>query len=170
MKKFFIYWLPVILWAGMIFYASSQPYEKQDLRPTISQFLDMDFISSLFSTTVFNYAGDEVSIEKLGPAQFIEFFIRKGAHFSVYFGLGFLLFRAIKLNLNKGLTFITSLVLAILYAASDEFHQSFTIHRTPHVEDVMLDSIGALVGITIALLIYRNFRRNQTYSNRGMLQ
>jgi VanZ family protein len=161
MKKFLRYWLPVLVWAGMIFYASSQPYEQQDLRPTISGFLDLQFIETLFSATVFNYAGEEVSIEKLGPAHFIEFFIRKGAHFFVYFGLGFLLYRALSLQLNKRSTFLSAWVLTILYAFSDEVHQGFTPNRSPHIEDVMIDSIGGFVGIALALFLYKKIRRKR---------
>jgi VanZ family protein len=161
LKNFLVYWLPVVIWAGMIFYASSQPYEKQDLRPTISDFLDLDFVESLFSTTVFNYAGEEVSIESMGPAHFIEFFIRKGAHFSVYLGLGFLLYRALSIHLNKRLTFTASWILTILYAISDEIHQGYTPNRTPLIEDVMIDTVGGFVGITLALFLYKNIRRKR---------
>jgi len=43
-----------------------------------------------------------------------------------------------------------ALLLAILWAASDEYHQSLTPHGTPAVTDVLIDSCGALVGIWIA--------------------
>lgn len=162
LKKFIIYWLPVLVWAGMIYYASSQPYEKQDLRPTISDFLNLDFVESLFSTTVFNYAGEEISIESMGAAHFIEFFIRKGAHFSVYLGLGFLLYRAFTIHLNNRLTvFLLSWILTIIYAISDEIHQGFTPNRTPLMEDVIIDTVGGLVGISLALFFYKNIRRKR---------
>ncbi|WP_226536084.1 VanZ family protein [Fictibacillus halophilus] len=159
MKKFSLYWLPVIIWAGMIFYASSQPYEKQDLRPTISDQINLDLVEEIFSPVTLYYAGSEISIDALGPAQFIEFFIRKAAHFFVYLGLGFLIFRALSRSiLNNRLTFISSLTLTILYAISDEIHQGFTPNRSPHWEDVMIDTAGGLIGITLAWFIYRKFR------------
>ncbi|OOE14457.1 VanZ family protein [Fictibacillus arsenicus] len=159
MKKFLIYWLPVLIWMSMIFYASSQPYEKQDLRPTISNYINLEIIETLFSTVVIHYAGDEISIKALGSAHFIEFFIRKAAHFSMYFGLGFLIYRALSLSiLNKRLVFIPSWVITILYAISDEIHQGFTPNRSPHIEDVMIDAIGGLFGIILAWLIYKKIR------------
>ena len=36
-----------------------------------------------------------------------------------------------------------------LFAASDEFHQSFVKTRTPSVRDVLLDVTGALLGLLI---------------------
>jgi VanZ family protein len=158
MKKFLIYWLPVLIWMSMIFYASSQPYEKQDLRPTISNYINLEIIETLFSSIVIEYAGEEVSISKLGTAHFIEFFIRKAAHFFVYLGLGFLIYRALSVYLlNNRLTFMTSWLLTILYAISDEIHQGFTPNRSPHFEDVMIDSVGGLIGISLAWFIYRKY-------------
>jgi VanZ family protein len=159
MKKFLLYWLPVLIWMGMIFYASSQPYEKQDLRPTISSHLDLKIVETLFSSIVIQYAGDEISINELGAAHFIEFFIRKAAHFFVYFGLGFLIYRALRNHfLNNRLIFITSWVLTILYAISDEIHQGYTPNRSPHWEDVMIDTVGGLFGIVLAWIIYKKIR------------
>jgi VanZ family protein len=159
MKKILIYWLPVLIWMGMIFYASSQPYEKQDLRPTISSHLDLKIVETLFSSIVIQYAGDEISINELGAAHFIEFFIRKAAHFFVYFGLGFLIYRALSIYfLNNRLTFVTSWVLTILYAISDEIHQGYTPNRSPHWEDVMIDTVGGLFGIVLAWIIYKKIR------------
>jgi VanZ family protein len=159
LKKFFLYWMPVLIWAGLIFYSSSQPYEKQDLRPTISNYMKLEIIETLFSTVVIKYAGDEISIKALGSAHFIEFFIRKAAHFFVYFGLGFLIYRALNISiLNKRLIFIPSWVITILYAISDEIHQGFTPNRSPHIEDVMIDAIGGLFGIIVAWLIYKKIR------------
>ncbi len=40
-----------------------------------------------------------------------------------------------------------SLVLAILYACSDEWHQKFTPGRTSSARDVLIDTTGALIGL-----------------------
>ena len=37
-----------------------------------------------------------------------------------------------------------------VFAASDEFHQTFVKSRTPSVRDVLLDVAGALLGLLIA--------------------
>jgi VanZ family protein len=41
------------------------------------------------------------------------------------------------------------LVGCALFAASDEFHQTFVKSRTPSVRDVLLDVAGALFGLLI---------------------
>ncbi|MDN4526052.1 VanZ family protein [Fictibacillus fluitans] len=161
MKQFTWYWLPVLLVAGGIFYSSATPYKQQDMRPTLSRFLNHEKLAGFFSSVSFQYAGSEVSVDALGAAGFVEFFIRKAAHFSVYFLLAFLLFRALRFYFSKGKTVLFSFVFTVAYAASDEIHQHFTSGRSPHVEDVMIDACGGAAGILIALLLYRRyFRRN----------
>jgi VanZ family protein len=148
LRKFILYWLPVLVWAGVIYYSSSQPYQDQDLRPTLANFLDLELVKVYLNDFKFHYAGEEISVEEKGAAGFIEFLIRKGAHFGVYFILGFLLFRAIHQHTaSPRKAFLLALIGTIFYAASDEFHQGFTANRTPKIEDVVLDSIGAYSGV-----------------------
>ena len=83
-----------------------------------------------------------------------DFLLKKSAHFIEYFILACLLFRSLKLSFNFSLskTLILGLLLAVLYAASDEYHQSFVAGREPALRDVLIDSVGA--GFA-SLLIYR---------------
>jgi VanZ family protein len=47
------------------------------------------------------------------------------------------------------LLFGAVLLASALFAASDEFHQSFVKSRTPSVRDVLLDVAGAFLGLLI---------------------
>jgi VanZ family protein len=42
--------------------------------------------------------------------------------------------------------FLLSFVLVVLYAAGDEWHQSFVFGRTGTIRDVFIDSLGAMIG------------------------
>lgn len=164
---FLKYWLPVIIWATIIFLFSSMSYEQQDLRPFISQFINEQSMESLFNDFHLNYAHTEVSVKRNGASGFIEFFIRKAGHLSEYALLALLLFRALYHRKNNfRCSFFISLLISIIYASSDEWHQSFTIHRTAKVEDVMLDSVGALLGILIISFYYR-FRKKKTIAKNS---
>jgi VanZ family protein len=55
------------------------------------------------------------------------------------------------------------LVGCALFAASDEFHQSFVKSRTPSVRDVLLDIAGALLGLLIGVS-FAHRRPNKTRS------
>ena len=51
-------------------------------------------------------------------------------------------------------------VICILYACLDEFHQHFSQGRTPSAFDVLVDSIGALIGlfaISLFLIVLHRF-------------
>lgn len=150
-KTILKYWLPVLLIVGIIFYSSATPYEKQDIRPEISHITFLYDLMEHFDFVHFNYAGHEVSIKELGVPGFTEFFIRKLSHFLIYLLLAFFATRLSKLYVKR--FFIVGVIFSILYAASDEFHQSFTANRTPLVQDVVIDSIGALIGASLFLII-----------------
>ena len=47
------------------------------------------------------------------------------------------------------MVFGAALLGCALFAASDEFHQTFVKSRTPSVRDVLLDTGGALLGLLI---------------------
>lgn len=147
-----LYWLPPVIWMGIIFISSSTPYEEQDLRPLISDKLDLSMLEPLLSPIHFTYHHSEVSIAALGVAGFIEFFIRKGAHVGVFLLLGLLFYYSVKHTSRLSLKgkIILSWGLSVLYAAADEIHQGFTPNRTPYAGDVILDTVGislAMVGV-----------------------
>ncbi|MDD5352176.1 MAG: VanZ family protein [Candidatus Omnitrophica bacterium] len=75
-------------------------------------------------------------------------------HIIEYFVFGFLICLAIK-NTKTGLSlkkvFLFGIILVMLYAATDEFHQSFVPGRDASFLDWLCDSAGAMGGIILAL-------------------
>ena len=54
-------------------------------------------------------------------------------------------------------------LLAILYAATDEFHQSFTVGRHPSAWDVLIfDNLGALISLWLATLYIKRKQPDHT--------
>lgn len=83
--------------------------------------------------------------------------IRKCAHLGEYFVFGVLIFRALRAR-QHGWRFrwaCMAILLAALYAASDEFHQSFVPSRGPAVSDVLLDTEGAIAAQLVTWLALR---------------
>ena len=87
--------------------------------------------------------------------------IRKLGHFSEYMILGFFSFSYLSNLLMKDNNFenhkktaIISMVFSVIYASSDEFHQTFVVGRDGNVTDVLIDSSGALIGIIISSIVY----------------
>ena len=86
----------------------------------------------------------------------IEKIIRKIAHYSIYTLVGILLMALMTTYKIKELDRIAiSMIIGVIYAATDEIHQAFVPGRGPLVTDVILDSIGVLTGICIVLLVYK---------------
>lgn len=69
--------------------------------------------------------------------------VKKGAHMVAYAVLALLARRA-------GLRLVPAALLAALYAASDEFHQTFIPGRNGSVADIVID----LVGVALGLFLY----------------
>ena len=81
--------------------------------------------------------------------------VRKGAHFFVFFALAFCIANTIRqLTDSKWRVFWISLSLSSFYAATDELHQYFIPGRVATWQDWVLDTIGALSGIIIVLLLF----------------
>ena len=98
----------------------------------------------------------------LSQQQFIvtEFhhFVRKLAHFTIYAVLGLSMYSFMEMTAMKLLKRLSlSWVLCIIYAAADEFHQSFTPGRSMKFTDVLIDSAGAFCGIIAAFIIFAVF-------------
>lgn len=128
-----IWTIASVLIMVLIFYFSSQDGTKSDTQ-------SLFFVKMLLSYLP----------ENLG-----NFIIRKGAHFTIYAALGFCLYQScFQWTKSMGLgSSLISLLIAFLYACSDEWHQTFIAGRSGALKDVLLDSLGAGCGIVISVLL-----------------
>ena len=79
--------------------------------------------------------------------------IRKGAHLSIYTLVGILIMSFISTyKLHLKYKFSISILVGLIYAISDEIHQSFIPERTASPIDVGIDTFGVFLGIIIGLL------------------
>lgn len=115
--------------------------------------------SSLSREITENVTKNIESIQKLEPNKKeevlgkIEHIIRKIAHFSLYTFVGILSMSLMSTYKIKQLKRIgLSLGIGILYAISDEFHQSFVPGRTALFGDIFIDTFGVIFGILIIML------------------
>ncbi len=79
----------------------------------------------------------------------LDFLFKKSAHFVEYAILALLLYRAAvnTTGLSKKKAGMLTLLFVVLYAISDEYHQSFTPGREPAVRDVLIDSLGGATAL-----------------------
>ena len=89
----------------------------------------------------------------------LNYSVRKSAHVFEYFVLGVLALNIFDaFNIKRKVLF--AIILCVLYAASDEFHQLFT-GRTASVTDVLLDSAASIVGIYLLNLIFSRRKKGR---------
>jgi VanZ family protein len=75
-----------------------------------------------------------------------DFLVKKTAHLIEYAILSLLLYRGFKATKIK-YPYVWAFVLTVLYAFSDEYHQSFIFGRQSRLRDVVFDTIGSLSGL-----------------------
>ena len=85
------------------------------------------------------------------------FFVRKLAHFSLFFILELILFLTVK---NIYLSFFISSGYALL----DEFHQYFVPGRSCELRDVLIDISGCILAILI-IKLWRYYHAKRTTNN-----
>jgi hypothetical protein len=81
------------------------------------------------------------------PDQPLEF--GKLGHMAIFGILALLLWRALARTTTWRRPWAWALVLAVIYAMTDEFHQSFVPGRDPSIRDVGIDAAGALIAVAI---------------------
>ena len=85
--------------------------------------------------------------------------IRKGAHLSIYTLVGILIMSFISTyKIHLKYKFLISIFVGLIYACSDEIHQSFIPGRTASVIDVGIDTLGVVLGIILILIIISAYK------------
>ena len=139
--------LLVIVIMGVIFYFSAQPAEK-------SSAVSESFIESFLKTFLSNFKNlsEQQRTELVESLQFI---VRKTAHACVYACLAISAFGFFKtFKLKKSFEpALFSLLLSLVYAVSDELHQTAVEGRSGEVRDVLVDTCGAAFGLALVILI-----------------
>jgi VanZ family protein len=102
----------------------------------------------LMMTLIFMASGTQG--QDLPQFGFLDLIVKKSGHAFGYALLGISYLR----GLTKGRTaspvqLILAMILASLYAVTDEFHQRFTPGRSPSLEDIIIDTIGATAGVAL---------------------
>lgn len=143
----YLSWIAVILWMSLIFYFSHQP-------ATVSNELSSGITEKILETIEQVVPGFDSEMESLNHI------VRKNAHFLIYLVLGIFVVNALRTSGVQGYRRIgLALLICVLYAVSDEFHQHFVEGRGPQVKDVLIDSTGAVLGICMFCMIVRIVKR-----------
>jgi VanZ family protein len=122
-------WTPLLLWALLIFFFSTDTFSSTNTAGVFEPLLRGIFPQLATS-----------DIPRLHAA------IRKLGHFTEYFIFARLLLRALRSDVGP-LTlraYALTILVTTLYAAGDEFHQTFVPSRTASVFDVLIDAFAGI--------------------------
>ena len=149
MRSFLKYWLPVVLLMALM--------------AGMSTGLGQVSNSSRIIGPILRWFAPEISPELEGR---IVFLIRKNAHVAEYAVLAALAWRALRKPQRgdrrpwSAKTACQAVMFAACFATTDEIHQSFHPSRQGQFADVVLDTFGAALGITLVWIVWRLRRRS----------
>ena len=132
--------MPAIVWMALIFLGSTDVLSAEH--------------TSRFLVPFLRWLDPHISWVTVNAIQVV---IRKLGHLTEYAILAALLWRAFRgvtrWTPKMSILFAVVSAACAVFAASDEFHQSFVPSRTSSSNDVMIDICGALIGLTICVAV-----------------
>ena len=79
--------------------------------------------------------------------------VRKLAHLTEFTILGGILYVVLRRYIEYG-TVVKTIVVGIVIASLDEFIQLFSLGRSSQLSDVLIDTVGIIIGISVVKLTY----------------
>lgn len=149
-------YVPLIIWMALISFVSTNDFSAVNTSRVVRPLLLWLFP---------NITEESISLT--------HFLVRKAAHITEYAILGWLAARAFigsSRELLRREWFLAALVLVVLHALLDEYHQSFVPTRTGSLYDSGIDVAGGLIGLIGFSYLRRrragNLSRTQDVHNR----
>jgi VanZ family protein len=144
-RNFIKYWLPVMFWMAFIFWMSTETFSSENT---------FSWLEMVLGLLIPKISSQELSL--------IHAVIRKAGHVTEYFILGLLLFRSFRggsvSSWNWRWSFFAVMVV-VLWAASDELHQSYVLTRTASAVDVGIDTAAGILAQFVGALWHRYRRK-----------
>jgi VanZ family protein len=132
LRVFVKYWLPVLIWMALIFYASGDTKSLYHSARVLEPLMTPNIQADTFRPLVM--------------------FARKCAHSAEFAVLALLLWRAFRALSAQPAGWSwrvarNAWLCAVVYGVSDEVHQMYVPPRRPEAWDVFYDAIGAAAGL-----------------------
>lgn len=134
-------WIGVFLWMLLIFYFS----HETGIASTETSHFFVEKVELIFG-----------SLLPQTISQYVTLIVRKSAHVFLYLILGIFVTNACH---PKNKYWVIAIMICMIYACTDEFHQLFIDGRTGQLQDVVIDSIGSLLGIYLTSMLLRTRKK-----------
>ena len=142
-----VYLILTVVWMAVIFLFSAKPgdeSERQSLRAG-------KIVCSIFVPGYENMSEQE----QISMAENIDYPVRKAAHATEYAILAGFILGVVVASLINWRHLLAAVLVAVIYASTDELHQLFVPGRNGQFIDVVIDGVGALIGVLIVFLVYK---------------
>lgn len=142
--------LLVLIWLIIIFNFSNMDTNESNTK-------SKEVINKVVETTQIGKKEDQKTKEN--QEQLVNYLnkpLRKVMHLTIYLILALLLINTLTLN-NVKHKYLITIIICIIYALTDEYHQTLIKGRTGQLTDVIIDTLGSTTGIIINKLYKKNF-------------
>ncbi len=150
--RIILYILLIATFFGIFGFSSQDAEHSSGLSEKITRFI--------FSPIISNLNLDSIQKEEIWIGA--ETFIRKLAHFTIY-GIvgGILILIHLTYEISNKRRVISTLIITLIYAISDEVHQYFVPGRSMQISDVLIDFLGSLLVVSIIMKMHHVIKKGE---------
>jgi len=113
------------------------------------------------------YAFSSQPSDELPDFGLYDLLVKKGGHMLGYAILAWLFSRSWEgFHFSPRNVFLLAFFAAVLYAVSDEIHQSFVPGRHPSAVDVLIDATGAMIGLWVRKILPASLQKTASSDGR----
>ena len=148
--KILISWILVLIWMITIFYLSSMDSDQSNTKS--KETINVVVENTIDVTNNIGITNEPTTKDNINSiVNVLNKPLRKCMHATVYFVLVILVINAFNQMhlLTRVNTYLYSIIICFIYACTDEIHQLYVVDRTGQFIDVLIDTIGALLGCLV---------------------
>lgn len=160
--KILISWILVLIWMITIFYLSNMDSDQSNTKS--KETINVVVENTIDVTNNIGITNEPTTKDNINSiVNVLNKPLRKCMHATVYFVLVILVINAFNQMhlLTRVNTYIYSIIICFIYACTDEIHQLYVVGRTGQFIDVLIDTIGALLGCLVFYIGSKIINKNR---------
>lgn len=160
--KILISWILVLIWMITIFYLSSMDSDQSNTKS--KETINVVVENTIDVTNNIGITNEPTTKDNINSiVNVLNKPLRKCMHATVYFVLVILVINAFNQMhlLTRVNTYLYSIIICFIYACTDEIHQLYVVGRTGQFIDVLIDTIGALLGCLVFYIGSKLINKNR---------
>jgi len=140
--------ISIIILLGFVYFFSSMDYFKTNN------------VSRKFTKSIVGIVGKNKSEREINSfVNRANTYVRKMAHLFLFFNLGVFVSLVMKSKYKLEIRYsILAVIICMIFGGLDEFHQMFVPGRSSRFADVIIDTVGSLLGILFVNYMYIRVR------------